>query len=57
MPFRTPKASDLVLVTHSDAQVHSFTEFKQAAVSVFLTVRFCFDDELEYMGLNPRQKG
>ena len=29
----------------------------RAAVSVFLTVGFSFDDELEYTHLNPRGKG
>jgi hypothetical protein len=57
MPFCTPKASDLVLVTHPDTQVHSSTELKRAAVSVFLTGGFCLDDELEYLHLNPREKG
>jgi len=54
MPFCTPKASDLVLVSHSDTQVHSSTELKRATVSVFLTGGLCFGDELEYMRLNPR---
>src|SRR5208337_5409853 len=48
---------DLVLVTHSDTQVHSSAELKRATVSVFLTVGFCFDDELEYKHLNPGGKG
>jgi hypothetical protein len=54
MPFRTPKASDVVLVTHPDTQNHSSAELNRATVSVVLTGRFCFDDELEYMHLNPR---
>jgi hypothetical protein len=57
MPFCTPKASDLVLVTHSDTQVHSSTELKRASISVFLTVGFPFDDELEYLHVNPSGKG
>ena len=57
MPFCTPKASDLGLVTHSDTQVHSSTELKRATVSVFLAVGFCFDDEIECMHLNARGKG
>ena len=57
MPFCTPKASDLVLVTHPDTQVHSSTELRRATVSVFPTGGFCLDDELEYVHLNPREKG